>query len=112
MELKTENIKQPILEVASEPVVDALEIIRVQPWALETSVFGTVLHVMTTSEEEGKVLIRKVLEGRGIRVDHIERIVPSLEDVFLYLLEQDNKQDAGEMTRPGSRQSDSSMSDI
>ena len=89
VQLKTENIKQPILEVACEPVVEALELIRVQPWAAETSVFGTTLHVMTSSEEEGKKLIKQVLEGKGVRVDHIERIVPSLEDVFLYLLEQD-----------------------
>jgi hypothetical protein len=91
VELKTENIKQPILEVACEPVVDALELIRVQPWAIETSVFGTVLHVMTASEEEGKARIRMVLESRGIRVGNIERIVPSLEDVFLYLLERDKE---------------------
>jgi ABC-2 type transport system ATP-binding protein len=88
-ELKTENIKKPILEVACEPVVEALEVIRVQPWALETSVFGTSLHVMTSSEEEGKARIRSVLAEKKIRVDHVERIVPSLEDVFLYLLEQD-----------------------
>jgi len=92
VELKTENIKQPILEVACEPVVEALELIRVQPWAIETSVFGTVLHVMTSSEEEGKSRIRQVLDQKGILLHHIERIVPSLEDVFLYLLEQDKKQ--------------------
>jgi hypothetical protein len=48
---------------------------------------------MTASEEEGKKLIRSVLEERRIRVDHVERIVPSLEDVFLYLLEQDKTKD-------------------
>ncbi len=93
VELKTENIKNPILEVACEPVVEALELVRVQPWAIETSVFGTSLHVMTFSEEEGKALIRRVLEAKGVRVDHIERIVPSLEDVFLFLLEQDKTQE-------------------
>jgi ABC-2 type transport system ATP-binding protein len=92
-ELKTENIKHPILEVACEPVVDALELIRVQPWAIETSVFGTSLHVMTASEEEGRARIRRLLEQKGIHLDHIERIVPSLEDVFLYLLEQDKRQE-------------------
>ena len=91
-ELKTENIKHPILEVACEPVVEALELIRVQPWALETSVFGTSLHVMASSEEEGKARIRALLGEKGIRVNRIERIVPSLEDVFLYLLEQDTSQ--------------------
>jgi ABC-2 type transport system ATP-binding protein len=90
--LKTENIKNPILEVACEPVVEALEVIRIQPWAIETSVFGTSLHVMTSSEEEGKARIQSVLAEKKIRVDRVERIVPSLEDVFLYLLEQDKTQ--------------------
>lgn len=89
VELKTKYIRQPILEVACDPVVEALELVRAQPWAIETSVFGTTLHVMTSSEEEGRKLITQILEGKGVRVDHIERIVPSLEDVFLYLLEQD-----------------------
>jgi len=88
LELKTTHIKNPILEVASGNVVEALEIIRERPWALETSVFGTNLHVMVRDEDEGKRLIIQTLGDKGITVYRIERIVPSLEDVFLYLLEQ------------------------
>jgi ABC-2 type transport system ATP-binding protein len=88
-ELKRDYIKNPILEVASGNVVEALEVVRVQPWALETSVFGTKLHVMVTDEREGSGLIRSVLDERGIGISNVQRIVPSLEDVFLYLLERD-----------------------
>lgn len=88
-QLKHDHIKSPILEVATDNVVEALEKIRVQPWALETSVFGTKLHVMVRDEAEGKVLIERTLAGDGIPVTNIQRIVPSLEDVFLYLLEHD-----------------------
>jgi ABC-2 type transport system ATP-binding protein len=87
--LKSEHIRNPILEVASTNVVEALETIREKPWALETSVFGTTLHVMVQDEREGKRLITQTLRERDIPIRHIERIVPSLEDVFLYLLEQD-----------------------
>jgi ABC-2 type transport system ATP-binding protein len=87
--LKHDYIKNPILEVASGNVVESLETVRVQPWALETSVFGTKLHVMVNNEQEGAESIRSVLEGRGIPVLNVQRIVPSLEDVFLYLLERD-----------------------
>jgi ABC-2 type transport system ATP-binding protein len=88
-ELKRDYIKNPILEVASGNVVEALEVVRVQPWALETSVFGTKLHVMVKDEREGSGLIRSVLDERGIGISNVQRIVPSLEDVFLYLLERD-----------------------
>ncbi len=89
--LKTRYITSPILEVRCDNVVEGLEAIRMQPWALETSVFGTSLHVMVKDEEGGRSQINEVFHANGMSVSSIERIVPSLEDVFLYLLEQENK---------------------
>ncbi len=92
-ELKTTHITTPLLEVAlkSGSIVDALEIVRVQPWALETSVFGTKLHVMVPEEGSGVRALRSTLSEGGMDIARIERIVPSLEDVFLALLEKDAK---------------------
>jgi ABC-2 type transport system ATP-binding protein len=89
--LKTTHITAPLLEVSldSGSIVEALEAIRVQPWAVETSVFGTKLHVMVAEEAAGRQAIRRALSGTGMVIGHIERIIPSLEDVFLYLLEKD-----------------------
>jgi ABC-2 type transport system ATP-binding protein len=91
LELKTEHIRNPILEVRLKDggVVRALEAIRSMPWAMETSVFGMSLHVMVKDEREGRGLIGKTLQDAGIESSGIEKIEPSLEDVFLYLLEQD-----------------------
>jgi ABC-2 type transport system ATP-binding protein len=90
-ELKTTHITTPLLEVTlqSGSIVDALESVRSQPWAVETSVFGTKLHVMVEDEETGKGALTGLLTSRGMTVGRIEKIVPSLEDVFLYLLEKD-----------------------
>ncbi len=92
-ELKTTHITTPLLEVTlkSGGIVDALEAVRVQPWALETSVFGTKLHVMVPEEGSGVRAVRSVLSEKGMIVARIERIVPSLEDVFIALLEKDAK---------------------
>jgi ABC-2 type transport system ATP-binding protein len=87
IELKTHYITSPILEVRCDDVVQSLELVRVEPWALETSVFGTALHVMVANAEEGAGRIRALLGRNGIALASIERIVPSLEDVFLYVLE-------------------------
>jgi ABC-2 type transport system ATP-binding protein len=89
VELKTRYITSPILEVKSNDVVEALETIRRQSWAMETSVFGTALHVMVKNEGEGKRQIASALTAQGLSVLSIDRIMPSLEDVFLYLLEHD-----------------------
>ncbi len=97
-ELKVTHITRPILEVlvSGGKIVEALETVRAAPWALETSVFGTSLHVMVGEEKEGRMLITRTLDGAGIPVRRIERIVPSLEDVFLYLLDSQSARAAGE----------------
>ena len=89
-ELKRSHITQPILEVrlGGGAIVEALETVRASSWALETSVFGTSLHVMVADEREGARLITSALAAAGIPTSRIERIVPSLEDVFLYLLDR------------------------
>jgi ABC-2 type transport system ATP-binding protein len=91
-ELKVRYITRPILEirVTGGKIVEALETVRACHWALETSVFGTSLHVMVEDEREGTRLVRGTLDAAGIPVRSIERIVPSLEDVFLYLLDNEN----------------------
>ena len=64
--LKDEVIRNPILEVATERAVDALEALRKEPWALGTSIFGTTLHVSVADEEEGRRLIAGRLGREGI----------------------------------------------
>jgi ABC-2 type transport system ATP-binding protein len=97
-ELKTAHITTPLLEVSltSGSIVESLETVRVQPWAVETSVFGTKLHVMVKDQETGMRAIREVLSAKGMSVARIERIVPSLEDVFLYLLDRDTQESVAE----------------
>jgi ABC-2 type transport system ATP-binding protein len=87
-ELKEEVIRNPILEVATTRAVDALEALRREPWALETSIFGTTLHVGVADEEEGRRLILERLTREGIAPERVDRIVPSLEDVFIHKIEE------------------------
>jgi len=86
-ELKSKYIQNPILEVASDRAVDALEVLQKEPWVLETSIFGTSLHVSVADEEEGRRLIRDRLRNEGITVGRVDRIMPSLEDVFINRIE-------------------------
>jgi ABC-2 type transport system ATP-binding protein len=87
-ELKEEIIRNPILEVATDRAVDALEILRKEPWVLETSIFGTALHIGVTDEKEGRRLILERLAREGIAPERVDRIVPSLEDVFIHKIEE------------------------
>jgi ABC-2 type transport system ATP-binding protein len=90
LELKTEYIRNPILEVRLEgKIVEALELVRVQPWALESSIFGTRLHIMVEDEQGGRETLAAFFASHGVFCAGIDRITPSLEDVFLYLLDKD-----------------------
>jgi ABC-2 type transport system ATP-binding protein len=96
-ELKAEVIRNPILEVASDRAVDALEVLRQERWVLETSIFGTSLHVSVADEAEGRRLVRERLAREGIVPDRVDRIVPSLEDVFIHKIrEQSGNKGNGE----------------
>ncbi len=90
-ELKENYIKHPILEVQCSDVVQAMEKIETEPWAVETSVFGSSLHVNVQDETMARERIRTILSENTIQLLNIERITPSLEDVFIYLLEQESK---------------------
>lgn len=92
-ELKENYIKHPILEVQCSNVVDAMEKIERQPWALETSVFGNYLHVIVSDEANADKNIKTLLSGHNISVDNVGRIIPSLEDVFIFLLDEQAKKE-------------------
>jgi ABC-2 type transport system ATP-binding protein len=87
-QLKTEYIRYPMLEVSASDTIEALSILQREEWVIESSVFGTLLHVSVKDENEGRRRIPELLAQRGIGVKSIERIVPSLEDVFIHLVDR------------------------
>jgi ABC-2 type transport system ATP-binding protein len=87
-ELKTNYIRNPILEVACDRPVEAMEILQKAPWVIDTSIFGLSLHVGVGDEGEGRRLIGESLGEAGIGVQRIDRIMPSLEDVFIHQIEE------------------------
>lgn len=83
-ELKRVFAGRAVLEVSAPRVAEALDVLGRQDWALETSVFGTRVHVVVADPESGREGIQKLLEEQGNVPVSIERIVPSLEDVFIH----------------------------
>lgn len=73
-----------VLEVAVPRVADALETLTGQPFVREVSAFGTRLHVVVDDETSGGRKVVAMLEAAGNGPATAERIVPSLEDVFIH----------------------------
>src|SRR3989339_239344 len=89
-ELKTNYIKNTILEIESDRVVDSMEILEKENWVGETSIFGNNIHIILNDNSKGERDIRHILsEKNSIAVHRVNTIVPTLEDVFIHLLEKD-----------------------
>ena len=77
------GMREPILEVRAADSPRVAEALRDAPGVLEAGMFGRAVHVMV---EDAAVARRAVLErlaARGLRVDGIAEVEPSLEDVFV-----------------------------
>ena len=84
-ELRKNFMTRDVLEIEAEPLVSAMDILAAQ--GIETAIFGSVLHATTENAATAVPRIRKALEDERITVNRIEKIEPSLEDVFVTLIE-------------------------
>jgi ABC-2 type transport system ATP-binding protein len=57
------------------------------PAVKETALFGKGLHAVAAETEPAVAAIRAALAAERIAVARVERIVPTLEDVFVSLIE-------------------------
>jgi ABC-2 type transport system ATP-binding protein len=79
-----------LLEVDCPRVLEAQEALEREVRTLEVSVFGDRLHVVVEDLEAGKRLVEECLSRHGNVPVTVERIVPSLEDVFIHCIEAED----------------------
>lgn len=84
-ELKQEYMKRDVLEIEVDRIVDAMEVIEKNK--IETAIFGSLLHATVDDAKLAIPQIKRILADSNIIVNRIEKIVPSLEDVFVTLIE-------------------------
>jgi ABC-2 type transport system ATP-binding protein len=85
--LKTEWMREDVLECVCDRPQEARELIESIPGVKEVALFGKGLHVVVEQAEAFQKIIRQGLVDKGYRVTVLEKIVPSLEDVFVSLIE-------------------------
>lgn len=91
-ELKTNYIKFPMLQIQCSNVVDSMDILDKENYVEDLSVFGNSIHLIVNEKYLSEDQIIHTLKSQnGIDVTGVERITPSLEDVFIYLLEKGSK---------------------
>jgi len=85
-ELK-ENLQEQVLRIACDRPQDALAAVAAFDDVRDAALFGREIHAMVEDAEAAAPGLREILRGAGFEVEGLERIRPSLEDVFVSLIE-------------------------
>ena len=89
MELKRDAMKGELLLVEIDQLANSITALQGAPGVRDVAVFGNALHLVVDDAEQASAEVRKALEQRSIKVERIERIKPSLEDVFVSVTTRD-----------------------
>ena len=89
-ELKRDAMKGELLLVECEPLGKAVEALQSAPGVMDAAVFGNALHLVVPTAGAAVPRMKQFLADRGIAVSRMEKIRPSLEDVFVSLTTESN----------------------
>jgi ABC-2 type transport system ATP-binding protein len=87
-ELKQTFASRPIVEIHASDPVGAMAVLDQHDRVEKTSLFGTSVHAVLKDTSINPALLSAALQDRGITVSSIGAVSPSLEDVFLDVVER------------------------
>lgn len=87
-ELKRVFDERPIVEVRGDDPVRIMTHLDALPLVEKTSLFGTTVHAILREAGTTPADVRAALAGRDVAVTAVERVAPSLEDVFLDVVDR------------------------
>lgn len=89
-ELKNKYIKNKVIELRCSDIYRANEILDKTEFIDNIAIFGNSLHISFTEGAPEKLQqhIEEILNASGIKIFYISVIAPTLEDVFLKLIEK------------------------
>ncbi|HET7698768.1 MAG TPA: ABC transporter ATP-binding protein [Vicinamibacterales bacterium] len=103
----TTEVKQifagrPIVEVRAADSVEAMRVLDGLPDVEKTSLFGTAVHAVLRSADVTPGRVEQQLARAGVAVEGIAAVAPSLEDVFLDVIDRSERAAAAEPSaQPG-----------
>ena len=86
-ELKAPFATRPILEVRAADPVQVMTWLDAHPGVEKTSLFGTAVHAILRTAADAPA-VRRDLDGAGLTGDAVTVVAPSLEDVFLDVVDR------------------------
>lgn len=92
-ELKESLKSRTLLRLDTSDPLETMKALEILPGVGEVAVFGSGLHA-TVENESAAAGIRRMLEQKGIEIRRLERIEPSMEDVFVAMIESEENRAA------------------
>jgi len=90
-EMKERVMTEQVLSLSCDRPHEALSLLADLPGVRDAALFGRDIHLMTEDAEGLIPRLRAHLEGAAHPVQGLERITPSLEDVFVSLIESKDR---------------------
>lgn len=93
-DLKTKTMTEQIIEIQTNKPMDALTVLSDHELIGDLSIFGMKIHAVLKNnipaDEKLRESLSDLLGQHGIALEELNRITPSLEDVFIHLIEKSN----------------------
>lgn len=90
-ELKADFAGNTLVELSAQPVMKAMAALEQAECVFDFALFGTDIHA-TLKGEDSIGPLRSHIEEAGVEVERLEVITPSLEDVFVSLIEKADRE--------------------
>lgn len=87
-EIKRRQMTGALLEVLTPQYAEALDALASRPEIREAALFGRAIHVTMENGGDAISKLRRILADRGVEVERITPVTPSLEDAFVSLVER------------------------
>jgi drug efflux transport system ATP-binding protein len=82
-------IKEPLLEIRTTRGPEVAQALQGAPGVHEAAMFGRAVHVAVEDAAAARTALPALLRARGLPVEAVTPVVPSLEDVFVALVRRE-----------------------
>jgi len=86
-----EAVDGVLFQVECSLPMEAIKLLKEQTWVKEISIHGVLLHVLVDHARRMKA-IQRILKNLGVEILRLEQTIPSLEDVFITLINEKRDQ--------------------
>lgn len=93
-QLKTGLHEFTLMDLVSSDLLESMRIVEKIDGVMDVAVFGAGLHVTVNDSSVVEPLIRKVLKQQHIDISRLAEVPPSMEDVFVAMIEEQERSNA------------------